>query len=180
MTVHADPESPIRAALTWQNVLIKAPWYAVVDAAQDRTLPRRASSSAARTASLFAGRLGRMLDDAAPHLATLDLGGALAAELVDRWDENLAILLQSNASVEHLRKHLRCFLMIKDEAGKKYRFRYYDPRILRAFLPACTATEARSFFGPVKRYYAASRFGAAVLGYSLGPDGVRVTELSPD
>jgi hypothetical protein len=44
---------------------------------------------------------------------------------------------------------LRTLLRVRDEAGRTLLFRFYDPRVLRAYLPTCTATEWQSVFGPV-------------------------------
>lgn len=33
--------------------------------------------------------------------------------------------------------------------GREVYFRYYDPRVLRLFLPTCTPEEINTFFGPV-------------------------------
>ena len=38
----------------------------------------------------------------------------------------------------------------KDE--KEVYFRFYDPRVLRTFLPTCTPEETTEFFGPVRSY----------------------------
>jgi hypothetical protein len=168
----------IRTALIYQSVAVNAAWFAVVDAAQDSTLPQRAGKVGLRTQSLYAGRLGGMLEDVAPHLVTVDLHSGFARWFARHWGGNHGILLQSRASFEELRKHFRHFLMVKDEAGKKYRFRFYDPRILRAFLPACTPDEVRQFFGPIERFYTLTRDGSGVLAFSRSDRGVRVVELT--
>jgi len=31
-------------------------------------------------------------------------------------------------------------------------FRYYDPRVLRAYLPTCSPAELNTFFGPVTAF----------------------------
>ena len=50
-----------------------------------------------------------------------------------------------------MRRHLRRFLLVKNEAGARCRFRFYDQRVLRAFLPSCTPEETVHFFGPLQR-----------------------------
>jgi hypothetical protein len=40
----------------------------------------------------------------------------------------------------------------RDEKGRKLMFRYYDPRVLRAYLPTCLPGELRMMFGPVNVY----------------------------
>lgn len=172
------PTNALYAMLGWQSVLHQMPWYAVLDAAQNSSLPRRASDAGLRVESLYAARLGAMLDDVAPHLVSLDLQSPFVDWLLERWDRNYGIFLQSTAPFDTLRKHFRKFLMVKDEAGKKYRFRFYDPRILRAFLPACTPDELKQFFGPIERLYTPTRDGRGVLVFSPSDRGVRVVDLT--
>lgn len=152
------------------------PWFAVIDAAQDDSAPGKARASGLRTQSLYAGELGARVEHVAPHLSTFALDGAFAGWLSERWGGNHGILLQSSASFEDLRRHLRKFLLVKDEGGTKYRFRFYDPRALRSFLPACSFEEAKEFFGPVIAYYAAGRSGESVLAFGWRPRGLTVRE----
>lgn len=51
-----------------------------------------------------------------------------------------------------LRRHFRRFLRVTDEQGQPLMFRYYDPRVLRVYLPTCTAEELALVFGPVSAY----------------------------
>jgi len=32
-------------------------------------------------------------------------------------------------------------------------FRYYDPRVLRVYLPTCVRSELRTVFGPIERFW---------------------------
>lgn len=149
----ASARSPLVALLA-KNGVAKAAWYVLLDAAQDPLLPRRAQWAGLRVQSLYAGRLGAMLDDVAPHLAALDpFDGPFTHALLATWAKHLALPLQATVDFDELRRHFRKFLMVKDAAGKRYRFRYYDPRVLPPFLAASTAAEATEFFGPVKAFY---------------------------
>jgi hypothetical protein len=47
---------------------------------------------------------------------------------------------------------LQRFLMVALPDGRKAYFRYYDPRILRTYLPNCHPAELRAFFGPVQSF----------------------------
>ena len=47
---------------------------------------------------------------------------------------------------------LRIFLTVMTEKKKKLLFRYYDPRVLRPYLPSCTPAELQTFFGPIDQY----------------------------
>lgn len=50
-----------------------------------------------------------------------------------------------------LYNHLREVFISRDENGQEYFFRFYDPRVLRSFLPTCQSEELREFFGPIGR-----------------------------
>jgi hypothetical protein len=167
----------LRAVLRRQAVSA-TPWFAIIDAAQDESSPKRAGTAGLRTESLYAGELGAMVADVAPYLVSFDFNNAFAEWLFEHWGGNHGILLQSKASFGDLRKHLRQFLLVKDEAGKNYRFRFYDPRVLLAFLPACSFEELKGFFGPVERYYAATRDGGSAVAFGLGPRGLTTRELT--
>jgi hypothetical protein len=41
---------------------------------------------------------------------------------------------------------------VKTEDGKELYFRFYDPRVLRVFLPTCSPRETTGFFGPIKSF----------------------------
>ncbi len=175
--VEAAPNKVDLARLLTASGVSATPWYAVIDAAQDSGSPARAAGSGLQTQSLYEGSLGQQLDDVAPHLVSLTLRDEFAGWLFDNWGGNHGILLQARAGFQEIRRHLRKFLMVKDEAGKKYRFRYYDPRVLRTFLPACSPAEARDFFGPVACYYAANRDGRSALAFSWRSRGVAMREI---
>jgi len=121
--------------------------------------------------------LGWRVAHVAPHLTSFDPGNEFAGWLFDHWGGNHGILLQSRADFSDVRRHFRKFLMVKDQAGKRYRFRFYDPRVLRSFLPACTPEELEAFFGPVLCYYTSDRGGGAVLAFGRRARGLTVHEL---
>jgi hypothetical protein len=43
-------------------------------------------------------------------------------------------------------------LTVKDEDDRWLYFRFYDPRVLRVIIPACTPEESANFFGPISRF----------------------------
>jgi hypothetical protein len=54
--------------------------------------------------------------------------------------------------LQQVRAHLRQFLLVQDERGNQQYFRFYDPRVLRVYLPTCDAAETQQFFGPIDRF----------------------------
>jgi hypothetical protein len=164
-TAKTEEQQPDIRSLLAQHGVKGLPWYAVIDAAQDSTTPQRAREANLRVQSLYEGKLGARLDDVAPHLTTFEPDGEFAGWLCDNWGGNHGIVFQSKATFEDLRKHFRRFLMVQDGTGKRFRFRFYDPRVLRAFLPVCTRGELAQFFGPVECFYTATRPGTGVLAF---------------
>jgi hypothetical protein len=148
----------------------------VIDAAQDKAAPKWAAECGLETQCLYSGAFGASLAEVAPHLTTFDPQGDFANWLFARWDRNYGILLQTTASFDELRKHLKKFLVVKDPAGRRLRFRFYDPRILRVFLPMCTRAELKEFFGPVACYYAPGRLGESVWAFEWSRKGMSARE----
>ena len=58
-------------------------------------------------------------------------------------------------------------------------FRYYDPRVLRVFLPAFSAADAADFFGPVAAFAAESDDPSAFHLFRRGEPGRLVKEAEP-
>jgi hypothetical protein len=114
------------------------PLYAVLDGARDRHIRGFALDSHAPCWCLYRGELPAALENAAPWLLRLTPGSAYT----------------STAPSRELRRHLRRFLLARTEAGRKLLFRYYDPRVLRIYLPTCTPAELATFFGPISAFAA--------------------------
>ena len=56
--------------------------------------------------------------------------------------------------------------------SQKVLFRFYDPRVLRVFLPGCTPKESAQFFGPIKRYFFEGEDPSEVLEYRNSTVGI--------
>jgi hypothetical protein len=70
-------------------------------------------------------------------------------------------------SFEELYKHFRRFLTVNTEDGQKLYFRYYDPRVLRVFLPTCDSAQLSEFFGSIKYFFAEDEDPEFILRFSL-------------
>ena len=55
-------------------------------------------------------------------------------------------------------------------------FRYYDPRVLRAYLPTCDESELRAVFGPIRAFWMEARDSGVMLEYRFDGRGLRVVE----
>jgi len=77
---------------------------------------------------------------------------ALVQLHAEQWGNSWGCFVWALADFKALRRHFRRFLMVEDERAKRMYFRFYDPRVLRVFLPTCTTAEALEFFGPIKYF----------------------------
>src|SRR6185312_16115942 len=109
--------------------------YAVLDAAQDKDLVAEAKRRfGAEVRTLFRGQAAEDLKEVAPYAFPVDPASDFLDLWAEKWGKNVGILLTSAADPARLHRHLRDIFRAKDEAGQEYYFRYYDPRVLRAFL----------------------------------------------
>lgn len=139
----------------WQQLPDQEPAhvFAILDGARDERIHPTLLQSANEHCCLYRGDLEPDLTAAAPYLVQLQPEGAFTTWLVSYgWGDSWGVFLQSAASLPELRRHFRRFLMVYDPDGQPMYFRYYDPRVLRVYLPTCNASELRIIFGPVLRY----------------------------
>ncbi len=103
---------------------------------------------------LYSGPLTPDLEMAAPYLVQLDHGYRDTHRLIRQaWGNSWGVFLRSDTSLKKLRRHLREFLVVRDTKGTRMVFRYYDPRVLRMYLPTCTTSELRTVFGPIECWW---------------------------
>jgi hypothetical protein len=80
-----------------------------------------------------------------------------------------------------MRRHFRSFLTVYDPDGKPLLFRYYDPRVLRVYLPTCDARELETVFGPVVAYLLEGEDPGDLLRFELSSGALqrRTQPLAP-
>ena len=109
-------------------------------------------------ACLYSGPLTPDLEIAAPYLVQLDHGYRDTHRLIRQaWGNSWGVFLRSETSLKKLRRHLREFLVVRDTKGTRMVFRYYDPRVLRVYLPTCEAGELPTVFGPIQAFWTEGR-----------------------
>lgn len=117
----------------------------------------------------------------APYAVEIPFAGRTAhgkASFLDLWAERLGtsagILLLTPADPASLVVHLRSIFHATGEDLHKYYFRFYDPRVLRAYLPTCTPADAKEFFGPVAQVLCEDDKPGALLQCRADRNGVRI------
>ena len=93
-----------------------------------------------------------------------------------QWGNSVGVLVEAPVGLEDLRRHFRTLMMVRGGDRLRYYFRFYDPRVLRVFLPTCTAEEMKQFYGPITALYCEGADGRELLSFRPGPDGVIVKQ----
>jgi len=158
--------------------------YAVVDAARDWELARSAwTHFDLEGFSLLGWDTPQHMLQVVPYLVPLKFqagypyaGSQFLDLFADRMDNSVGIVLMTRVGRHRLFEHLADIMNAKDERGTRYIFRYWDPRVLRAYLPTCRTEESRQFFGPIREILAPARTEGNVLTYSRAPEGFDVVE----
>lgn len=146
--------------------------WAVLDCARDDRIYPALRTSRLDYLCLYSGRLPRTLESAAPHLVELSPSYSFTSQLIEMgWGKSWGIFLRI-ADPSNLRHHLRTFLRVKDESGRILLFRYYDPRVLRSYLPTCRREELATVFGPVERYVVEGEDGDSATTFEF--DGMQL------
>jgi len=104
--------------------------------------------------SLYRGGVEESLSEVAPYIFIFPKNSEFSNWYINSgWGDSWGILLKSSLSLPELHKHFRKFLMVQTEDGDELYFRFYDPRVLRIFLPTCNAQQLTQFFGPVQYFF---------------------------
>jgi hypothetical protein len=142
--------------------------YAVLDGASD---PGFIYNSIVQTGEdtrcLYRGEIDDDLLLSAPHLLRLTKPASVALKLLKAmFDKNAGILarVDKGTDIDQVRRHFRRFLLVQTPEKKTVYFRYYDPRVLRVYLPTCNEAELHVLFGKqVLNYIVPSGEGFGVL-----------------
>ncbi len=150
-------EANTLSAALRSHLCLKAPerLYAVVDACQAPELIELARSKLGQpTRMLFKGKAAALeeVESFAPFFIPIDLETDFLEHWAAYWDKNAGILFKSSAEPRAIFRHLRKIFIVQDESGQEHFFRFYDPRVLRTYLPTCTDEEKVIFFGPVIKF----------------------------
>ena len=124
--------------------------YAILDAARDEKIYQILMNSSQEFSCLYNGKIPIELARAAPYIIKIPTDSPLLDSIYQQAMYNSwGIFITCFATSGELRRHFQQFLKVKTEDGRRLYFRFYDPRVLRVYLPTCTKEELRTFFGPV-------------------------------
>ena len=127
--------------------------WAVLDACDAPDVPARVELRGPEKGDcLWSGRTRERHWAVAPWLANvdLDLFDWIRATL---WDEPWGVFVEARSTLDALRGHFRRIHVVEAPDGQRMYFRFYDPRVLAAYLRTATSTERAEVFGPVQAYW---------------------------
>lgn len=140
--------------------------FAILDAARTDEILGKLALGEVEYESLYRGREDEPLFEVSPFLVLCKEKTELLRWLTSEgWGQGMGIFLTSFDSFQNLFKHFQRFLLVQVEGGEELYLRYYDPRILRIYLPTCTAEELSLFFGKATRFLAESEDGTSILSF---------------
>jgi pSer/pThr/pTyr-binding forkhead associated (FHA) protein len=138
--------------------------FAVVDASRDSRIPAFLDA---------AGELYTPLESskgAAAFVVALPADSRLIHVLIkDGWGRGWGFYGTSLAGLATVREHFTSFVSLHTPSGAAMTFRFWDPRVLRAMVPAMPPDECDAFFGPCERIIVEAEKPTMALEFSRTP-----------
>ena len=156
--------------------------YTVIDGASvpDLELPRLLWKHKPEHVCLYRGELEPDMAEVAPYLVKLEYDHPFTKLVLEKgWGNHWGIFAVAPAEIDirQIRTHFRKFLMVVNPEGKTVYFRYYDPRVLRVYLPTCNSEEMEMVFGPISCYIVEDEDSAVLVRLSGDEEKVRVEKI---
>lgn len=155
--------------------------FAVLDGASVPELPQLLWEHELEHVCLYRGELEPDIAAVAPYVIKLEHGYPFTKLVCEQgWGKHWGIFVITPAEINlrDLRQHFRKFLMAYDPDGKLVYFRYYDPRVLRVYLPTCKAEEIKIVFGPINSYLLEDEDPSTLLRLSSDGEKVQTEKIS--
>lgn len=130
--------------------------YMILDAAHDpRIYPALEKSVHTRCCLFSEEQVANEVKAAAPFLVKIKrlddfIGWCLREGLRHHW---MVFFASNEVHVSELRLHFKRFSLAQTPDGKRYFFRYYDPRVLPIFLAASEQRERQEFFRHCRAFW---------------------------
>jgi len=153
------------------------PAYVILDGAQNPTLlDALHADNSPPWRCLFTGQLEPDMAIVAPYLVELEQSSAFTRRLLaEGWGKNWGVYLTSQLALPALWRNVRQQVHVYGPNLESLFFRFYDPRVMRNYLPTCSPRQLTEFFGPVEFYIAEDEEPGRAHAWSLA-DGKLVTQ----
>lgn len=128
--------------------------YGIVDSARNDEVFRYLIIGNVKYKSLFEGTMDVQSFGVSGFLVECEKESPLFQWMTtEGWGNSSCVFFTSKLSFEELFSHFQQFNRVYLEEDKVVLFRYYDPRVLRTYLPSCNREEVEAFFGGVEHFY---------------------------
>lgn len=144
--------------------------YIILDAARLSIEYEKIFSFSNEWDSLFPSDDEDALADVSAYLIKCSQGDEFSRWVLEGIGDSRGIFILSRVDFSSLLKHLRGLLNVFTESGEELYFRYYDPRVLRVFLPTCDSQQLKEFFGPIDEFIVEDDGGNRFIYFSLNND----------
>jgi hypothetical protein len=164
-------------AVTWQGA---GPMYMLLDTARDQRIYPRLTEfgGSVQARSLYQGDIGESLANVSPYLLSLPEDEQESCWFAEAgFGQSWGLFVTTLVGLDDLRGHLRKFNIVYREDGAPLVFRFYDPRVLRRFLPLCTTEELRRFFGPIETFLTETAEADALIRFTFRAGELMQTRL---
>ncbi|MEO8771047.1 MAG: DUF4123 domain-containing protein [Ferruginibacter sp.] len=125
----------------------------LIDAARTAENMGKAKELNPQHQSLYKGMAEEDLSDVSPYIFSCEKNSDFSNWYAEKgWGDAWGLILKSAFTFEETYRHLKKFLLVKTENGEELYFRFYDPRVLKIFLPTCDKKQILEFFGPIESF----------------------------
>jgi hypothetical protein len=147
--------------------------YVILDGASIPTLEDRLYDDEPEYRCLYTGNLEPDVLSVAPYVVKLEEGSPFTEwVLQEGWGKHWGVFAIAGVDTRKMWNFLRTLLKVEDPDGNTLLFRFYDPRVLRSFLPTCDVDQLQMMFGPIENYYLESEQDNHVLSFRLDEKGL--------
>lgn len=144
------------------------PFYMLLDASRDPSIFPLMQNSFDDYRCLFLGKLSKAMQEVSPYLVRLTHESPTTDHIISKaWGKPWAIFMTSKLDLDSLRRHFRKFLMVKTSQHKTLFFRFFDPRIMRSFLPVCNDKEVKQILDPIQNMFLEDRTSEEIIRFKL-------------
>lgn len=157
--------------------------FMVIDGASVPALLDRLYDHQPVYSCLLTGPLEPDMREVAPYLVELREGeGFTDWVLDDGFGHHWGIILRSRLSHQDARRRFRRLLFVRSaEDGASLFFRFYDPRVLRVYLPSCADSDLPPWFDDVDCYLIEGEIpGTLLRAFAANDERILVEEIVLD
>jgi len=166
----------IQQQLWKQNEAGKTPVvYAFLGGSRDKQIEKIIRLGSLKNHCLIDGKLSYEMAVAAPYMVRLEKDHPQTIEILKKgWGNSWGIFAITHppATLINIRQNCKKMAMVQLPNDKRAYFRYYDPRVMRTYLPSCTRSEADKVFGHISEYVMEGEEPGTIHRFTRTEDGV--------